>query len=130
MIEAVALAVVCATGVFFLMLGALALLASPRARSFLLAFAGSPVRHYTELAVRVFVGGAFVLAAPLAAFSAAFNFFGWVILCTTVVLLLVPWQWHHRFAAYMVPQALRFLPLLGASSVTLGALVLWAVWKG
>ena len=130
MIEVAALVIVSAAGLFFLALGGAALFVPPRVRGFLLAFAGSPARHYTELAVRLLVGAAFVVSAPLVWLSAGFSFFGWVLLGTTAALLLVPWGWHHRFAQSAAPQALRFLPLLGASSVALGGLALWAVWLG
>jgi hypothetical protein len=130
LIHIAALVIVVTAGLFFLVLGYMALLAPSRASRFLLAFAGSPCKHYTELAVRLLVGGAFVLSAPLMAFSSGFNFFGWVILSTTAVLFIVPWRLHHRFAQWAVPAALRFLPLLGSSSLTLGCLVIWAVWRG
>ena len=45
-------------------------------------------------------------------------------------LLLVPWRWHHHFARRAVPQALRFLPLVGTTSILLGGLVLWSVLGG
>jgi len=129
-IEFAALALVAGAGLFLVGLGGAALLAPSRASGFLLAFAGSPAKHYAELTVRLVVGGAFVLAAPHAAFSAGFSLFGCVLLGTTAALLLVPWRWHRRFAQRAVPQALRFLPLVGAASLVLGALVLWAVWRG
>lgn len=129
MIELVALLVVVGAGAFLLALGGTALLAPPHARAFLLAFAGSPAKHYTELAIRFLVGAAFVLSAPLVYFSAGFRVFGWVVLGTTVALLLVPWRWHYRFAQQAVPQALQFLPLVGVSSAMFGAFILWAVWR-
>lgn len=130
MIEAMSLALVAVTGLFFVSLGAVSLVAPAHAGRFLLGFAGSPARHYVELAVRLLIGGAFLLAAPLALWPGAFSLFGWVLLATTAGLLLVPWRWHYRFARRTVPEALRFLPLVGISSVALGGLVLWAVLHG
>lgn len=130
MVEVAALTVVLATGLFFIALGGSALVAAPRARTFLLGFAGSPAKHYSELAIRLLVGGAFVLSSSLLPLAAGFRLFGWVVLGTTAVLLLLPWRWHHRFACHAVPQALRFLPLLGACSLALGVVVLWAVLHG
>jgi hypothetical protein len=129
-IEILALFVVIFGGLFFLTLGCVSLLAPTRARRFLLAFAGSPTKHYAELAIRFLLGSAFVLAAPATVNSAMFTLFGWVLLATTVALLLVPWRWHHRFARRAVPEALRFLPLVGTTSVALGGLVLWSVFRG
>ncbi|GAB2668766.1 hypothetical protein [Arenimonas aestuarii] len=130
MIEAAALAVVIAVGVFLFALGAAAFLAPAHAGSFLLGFAGSPTKHYLELALRLLAGGAFVISAPVVALAGGFTLFGWLLLGTTMVLLLVPWRWHHRFAQRAVPEALRFLPFVGVSSTLMGGLILWAVWRG
>ena len=130
MIEVLALTVVISAGLFFVSLGFVSLLAPSHASRFLLGFAGSPTKHYAELAVRFLAGGAFVLAAPGARISGMFSLLGWVLLATTAGLLLIPWRWHHRFARRAVPAALRFLPLVGASSVLLGGLVLWSVFDG
>ena len=130
MIEVLALTVVISAGLFFVSLGFVSLLAPSHASRFLLGFAGSPTKHYAELAVRFLAGGAFVLAAPGARISGMFSLLGWVLLATTAGLLLIPWRWHHRFARRAVPAALRFLPLVGASSVLLGGLVLWSVFGG
>lgn len=125
-----ALAVVAAAGLFFVVLGGASLMAPSRAGRFLLGFAASPTRHYTELALRFLVGGALVASSPRMLFPGALNLFGWVLLVTTAGLLLVPWRWHRHFAARAVPKALRFLPLIGACSVALGGLVLLAVFGG
>lgn len=130
MIEVLALAIVVATGTFLAALGGAALLAPSHASRFLLGFAASPSRHYAELGVRFLTGGAFVLAAPYLPLPAAFTLFGWVLIATTAGLLLIPWRWHHRFAQRAVPLALRVLPVLGASSIALGAVVLVAVYLG
>ncbi|GGA78912.1 hypothetical protein GCM10011521_16410 [Arenimonas soli] len=130
MTQAVPLAVVALAALFFITLGAASLVAPAGASRFLLGFAGSPGKHYAELAIRFVVGGAFLLAAPYVLWPGAFSVFGWVLVATTAVLLLIPWRWHHRFARHAVPEALRFLPLVGVASVVLGGLVLWAVLRG
>lgn len=130
MIEAVPLAVVAVAALFFVVLGAASLVVPARAGRFLLGFAGSPSRHYAELAARLIVGGAFLLAAPYALWPRAFSMFGWVLVVTTAGLLLIPWRWHHRFARRAVTEALRFLPLVGVASIVLGGLVLWAILRG
>lgn len=127
-IEVLALTVVISAGLFFVSLGCVSLLAPSHAGRFLLGFADSPTKHYAELAVRFLVGGAFVLGAPRARVSGMFSLLGWVLLATTAGLLLIPWRWHHRFARRAVPEALRFLPLVGTASVLLGGLVLWSVF--
>ena len=130
MTEVVALSIIAAAGLFLLALGTASLFAPSVAGRFLLGFAGSPTKHYAELAVRFLVGGALLLAAPGLPFADVFTLFARVLLTTTAGLLLIPWRWHHRFAQQAVPKALRFLPLIGVSSVALGGLVLWAVFRG
>lgn len=130
LIDAISLAVVAAVGLFLAALGILSLVTPAHASRFLLGFAGSPSKHYAELAVRFLVGGAFLLAAPRALWPAAFMLFGWALLATTAGLLLIPWRWHHRFARWAVPEALRFLPLAGVASVVLGGVILWAMLHG
>lgn len=130
MIDGMALAGVAVAGFYLVVLGGAAFVAPSLARRFLLGFAATPTRHYAEMAARLCLGAAFVIAAPALAFSGPFRLFGWVLLATTLVLVLVPWRWHDRFARRVVPEALRFLPLLAVCSASLGALVLWAAWRG
>ena len=130
MIEVVALAIVVAAGLFFAALGGACLVAPSHAGRFLLGFAGSSAKHYAELALRLLVGGAFVVSAPRTLFQDAFSLFGWLLLVTTAGLLLFPWRWHHHFARRVLPEVLRLLPLVGMSSVVLGGFVLWAVFRG
>ena len=129
-IEVLALAVVAGAALFFLALGGVALLAPSRASRFLLGFAATPSKHYAELAVRFLVGTAFIISAPRALHGDLFSIFGWLLLGTTAALVLIPWRWHRSFASRAVPEALRFLPLIGVCSAVLGVLVLWAVWEG
>jgi hypothetical protein len=121
---------VATTGIFLGVLGVVSLAAPHHAKRFLLGFAGSLSKHYAELAVRILVGGAFVMAAPRTPWPLALGVFGWVLLGTTVILLLVPWRLHHRFARWAVPKALRFLPLVGVASLALGAIILVAAVRG
>lgn len=112
---------------FLLALGGASLLVPAQASRFLLGFARSPSAHFTEMFVRLVAGAALVQYAPNMHFSSAFSLFGWVLLITTAGLLFVPWQWHRRFAQTVVPHATRYLALIGLVSLTLGALVLFAL---
>lgn len=130
MIEYLALAVVVIVALYFLALGTFAMLVPAFAKRFLLGLATSPWVHYTELLARFIVGIAFLVHAPRMLFAAGFNIFGWLLVVTTAVLLLVPWQWHHRFAQWAVPQAIRYTTLIGLCSFALGGFVLVAVVRG
>lgn len=127
MIDTLSTAVVLLAGAFLAALG-LACLAWPaRARRFLLGFASSLALHYLELGIRLVVGGALLVAAPSMAFPRVFTVAGAVLVVTTVVLALVPWPWHRRFAQRSVPAALRFLPLLGLASLAMAGFVFYSL---
>jgi len=130
MIDSLALVLVVLVGLYFAALGTAALVAPGFAKTFLLGFAATPAKHYAELFTRLIVGGAFLVHSPKMLFPSGFNFFGWLLVGTTAALLLVPWQWHHRFAQHTVPQAVRYLALIGLCSLVFGGFVLVAVVRG
>ena len=130
MIYAIAFAVVVLVGLYLVVLATVSLFFPAQANRFLLGFAGSASTHYIELFVRTVVGGAFVLHAPRMLFPYVFAVLGWVLLVTTAGLLLVPWQWHRRFAQQAVPRATRHLKLIGLCSLVFGGLVLVAAIAG
>ena len=130
MIDLFAKGVVLAAGLYLAGLG-VALLARPKSASrFLMGHATSGPLHYLELSVRIGVGLAFVHNATAMPLPSLFRGFGWVLVGTSAVLLLVPWHWHRRIAERAVPLALRFTPLLGLSSLLMGAGLLLAAVLG
>lgn len=122
-----AFALLLATALFLMALGAIALMRPQRARAFLLGFATSPGKHYLELLVRAAVGTAFLIHAEHATFGDLFRVLGWILCATTAMLALLPWHWHQRFAAFSVPRALHWLPLIGYSALAFGIGLGWAL---
>ena len=122
--------VVIAAASYLMGLG-VAMLARPASASrFLMGHASSAPLHYLEVGVRIGVGLAFVQHAPDMLAPGLFGVVGWVLVLTSAVLLLVPWQWHRRIAEQSVPQALRFTPLIGIASLMMGVGVLLAMLAG
>jgi hypothetical protein len=117
-------AVVLLFALFLMTLGGLSLFAPAKAKAFLLGFAGSAATHFLEMTLRLLVGVSLVLQAPYLEYPAAFKVFGWMMIGTTLVLLLLPWKLHRRFAEKAVPQALQYLPLVGIVSLALGTALL------
>jgi len=117
-----------AVAIFFLLLGLIAMIRPRIAGRFLLGFAGSALKHYVELGIRFVVGGAMLVVAPHSMYSLALTVFGWLLIVTTAVMAIVPWRIHRRFAEASVPKALRFLPMIGVSSLVLGGLLLWSTF--
>lgn len=130
MIDALAHAVVVLIAIYFVGLGVISLFLPSIGSRFLLGFADTLLKHYLELLVRFVAGGAFILHAPHMMFPGTFGLFGWILLVTTACLLFVPWTWHRRFARTTVPRAIRYVRLIGISSVGLGVFVLVAVVGG
>ncbi len=94
---------------------------------FLNSFASSARAHYTEQAVRLIAGGAIVTFASSMWYPKVFMVFGWIILASTAGLLLIPWQWHHKFGTWAIPLAIRHMKLYAIGSFVLGALILYGV---
>jgi hypothetical protein len=130
MLDPLATAVVYLVGIYFVGLAAVALTAPGLATRFLQAHASTAANHHLELLVRAAVGAAFLLHGPSMRFGNVFVAFGWVLLVTTAVLMVLPWRWHQRFAQRAVPQAVRYLRVIAVASLFLGAFVIMATASG
>lgn len=119
---------VVAAGIYLLVLGIGSLVRPETAKRFLGGHATTLPLHITELSLRVLTGSALVLTAPRMAVSAAFLAFGWVLIATSILLALVPWRLHQRFAAWSVPQATKHMPLIGIASIAGGLGVIAALF--
>ncbi|MFY8063825.1 MAG: hypothetical protein ACOVN2_08975 [Usitatibacteraceae bacterium] len=130
LITPLALVVVVLVGLYMLALGAASRCVPAPAGRFVRGVARPGLVHFVELFLRLLAGAALVLSAPNMYFSTAFLLFGWVLVITTASLLVVPWRWHRRFAQQAVPQAMRYIFLIGLASLCFGAFVLFAVARG
>jgi hypothetical protein len=129
-LDGIAMTIVLGAGLYLVGL-ALALVSRPEPASrFLLGFAGSAGAHYAEMGIRGLAGWAFIRHAPGMVFPRVFSGFGWVLLVTTAVLLLLPWRWHRSFARKTVPPALERSGLMALGAAAAGALVLAATLFG
>tara|TARA_Y100001956_G_scaffold80641_1_gene96242 strand:- start:497 stop:886 length:390 start_codon:yes stop_codon:yes gene_type:complete len=111
---------------YFSAFGFLALIKPERVKTFLIAFAQSPKAHITEMACRLVAGMALILNAENMKWALVFSVFGWVLIGTTLGLLVVLWQKHRQFAQRFVPPALKYIVLIGISSIGFSVLLFWA----
>jgi uncharacterized protein YjeT (DUF2065 family) len=116
LIDLLAAVVLYMAATYCVALGLTCLVAPARATRFLMGFVRSAAAHYSEIALRLLVGWAFLRDAHLTAFPAVFVGFGSVLVVTSCILLVVPWQWHRRFAQHTIPRALQHLRLIGIAS--------------
>jgi hypothetical protein len=130
MIEQAAFSITCLVAGYFIVLGTAGLIAPSVAKRFLMGFASSASAHYTELLIRLMVGAALLIQAPKMLYADVFSVFGWLLIATSAILLLFPWRWHQRFTETSVPQALRFLPVIGLCALTFGILLIVALAGG
>ena len=121
--------IVVSTGVFLIGMSVVIAAKPMLAQRILKSFASSTRAHYTEQAIRLTVGAAIVVFAPSMLFSNFFMFFGWLVVVTTVGLLLIPWQWHHKFGEWAIPLAIRHLKLYAIGTFVLGSFILYSVLR-
>jgi hypothetical protein len=100
------------------------------AERFLTAFASSARTHYVEQFLRLLIGAALVVRSPTMWESIMFWLLGWAIVFSSVVLMCMPWQWHHRLGKRVLPMLVRHLRLYAAGSFALGALLLYGLFAG
>lgn len=126
-VSVLAVMVLYLTAAYFVFLGLAALSKPALAQRFLLGFAESPRVHYLELMLRLIVALALLLHAPLMPYSQIFLGCAWVVLGTTLILLLLPWQWHRTFARRTVPMANRYVRWIGGVALVLGVFLLFVL---
>ena len=119
--------IVVAVGVFLIGWAGTIAIKPLLAERFLRSFASSARAHYTEQTARLIAGAAIVTFAPSMWYPDVFKVFGWLLIVTSVGLLLVPWRWHHKFGKWSIPLAIRYMKLYGIACLLLGALVLYGV---
>jgi uncharacterized protein YjeT (DUF2065 family) len=97
------------------------------AERFLKLFASSAQAHYLEQFLRLVVGISIIIFSASMWHSYLFLIFGWLIVVTTVGLLLTPWRWHHQFAEKVIPMVIRYLQIYGVGTFALGSFLLYGV---
>ena len=130
MIEALAIFITAVTGVYFIVLGIAAVLTPGRVQRFLRAFASTRAYHLSEMTIRLVVGAAMIIAAPRLQHAAVFEVFGWILVVTSAVLVMLPWRWHQRFAERVVPPFTHYILAIGLCCLALGAFILMALVRG
>ncbi len=119
--------VVSAAGVYLIAFTVVVAIKPLLAERFLKSFASSARAHYTEQAVRMVTGVSILIFAPSMWYSDLFVAFGWLLVVTTAGLLLIPWQWHHKFGTWAIPLAIRHLRFYAIGTSVLGAFILYGV---
>lgn len=111
-------------GAFLVGLGVTTFIKPDTAKAFLLAFAQTRAKHFVEMAIRMIIGASMIVQAANVEFPLVFAIFGWILVGTTAVMVLIPWRWHKAFADKTVPNAVRYIALMGIVSLALGIAII------
>ncbi|WKZ36676.1 MAG: hypothetical protein QY332_01880 [Anaerolineales bacterium] len=113
--------------IFLIGLAIMIVIKPRRAEQFLGSYASSARAHYIEQIARLIVGTAMVVLAPFMWYSNLFNLFGWILIVTTIGLLLTPWQWHHKLGERVIPLTLQYMKFYALGAFLLGILVIYSL---
>ncbi|NER12464.1 hypothetical protein GWK08_03350 [Leptobacterium flavescens] len=116
-------------GIYLISLFVLTLVSKGVAVKFLSSFASSARAHYLEQLLRLIVGGSVLYYSADMLYPVIFKFFGWIVLATTIVLILTPWTWHHKFGQWAIPFAIRNIVFYSISAAIMGIFILYCVFK-
>ena len=130
MLKTLAMAIVVLAAIYLIGVAVASFLAPTHAAKFLDSFASSARAHLSEMALRLLVGWALIVYSPNMHYAVAFRLFGWVLVVTSILLLLIPWRWHHKFAQMAVRPLTRRVWLFGVLCLPLGGVILFAVLGG
>ena len=119
-------AVVWACAVYLFVLGAITFIRPSLANRFLGGFASSRLMNSVEAVLRLIVGLAFMATSPAMKLSVVF-FWSGAILALTAIAIMFLYDLHRSFRPSVLPLLERFLPVYGALSIALGAVIAWAL---
>lgn len=126
--SAVAAAILVAFG-FFTIGFTVVVFAKPAvAERFLRSLASSARIHYTEQVVRLLIGVSLIIRSAAMWQPKVFWFFGWTIVLSSSLLILTPWQWHHRFAEKVGPIVIRYMKLYAVGILSFGVLLIYGMF--
>ena len=96
-----------------------------RGEQFLNSYASSSRAHFIEQFGRLAVGIAIVVFSPLMWYSDFINIFGWLLIITSVGLLIIPWKWHKKYGDLVIPLTIRFKNFFAFGAFVLGGIILY-----
>lgn len=126
-IEIATALIITLTGLALIVFFGLTLVAKDKAISFMQGFASSPLTHFFEQILRIIVGAALVAHSPKVAFELFFNVLGWLMILSSVGLILIPWRWHKKFADLVIPTVIQYIYVYATCCLLLGLFFLFVL---
>jgi len=112
-------------GIYLTSLFAIAFVKKKSVVNYLSSFASSAKAHYSEQIIRLTAGIGLVVYSSEMIFSELFKIFGWTLIITSLVLLTIPWKWHHKFGQWAIPFVIKNLRLYTLIASLLGIIILY-----
>jgi hypothetical protein len=56
-----------------------------------------------------------------------FEMFAWIIVLSTIVLILIPWTWHNKLGKRVIPLTIQNLKFYAVSASLFGIFILYCV---
>lgn len=128
MITSLALIITAIFGLFLIGVG-FVMLISPNTAWRALNKAGStPLINYAELTFRMIPAAGLILSSSESRFPLVFEWLGWFMIVSSLVLMLIPRKWHYAYAqkcaALLPPYLMR---LIAPLSFAFGGFILYAI---
>ena len=117
-----------AAGIWLIGLGGFMLVRPKNALAALGRMGGSAAIHIGEMAVRILVGLALVIAAEASRYPVVITALGGFLIASAVVLLILPRRWHAAYSTWWagrIPEAA--VRLIGPVSWLMGGALIWVM---
>lgn len=115
-------------GIFFIGVGIIMLFAPKKAREILRKAGSTNFINYAEITLRIIPAAALILSADISKYPGFYKFFGWFMLCTSLVLYIVPRQIHHNFSLKAADILKPFyFQLISPVAFVIGAAIIYSV---
>ena len=116
-------------GLYLISLLIITLLNKERAINYFSSFVSSAKAHFFEQVLRLTVGISVLFFSESMLYSKGFEIFGWIVIISTIILILTPWTWHHKFGKWAIPFTIRNLNFYAVSAAIFGMFILYCISK-
>ncbi|WP_299390774.1 hypothetical protein [uncultured Gelidibacter sp.] len=115
-------------GLFLIGVGFLMLLKPEIARGLLNKAASTTIINYTEIGLRMVPAIALIIYAAHSKYPMALSIIGWFMALTSVVLFLIPRQWHYNYSQKWTRMLKPlYFQIISPFSILLGALLIYSI---
>jgi hypothetical protein len=114
-------------GLYLISLLVITILNKKIAVNYFSSFASSARAHYLEQIMRLIVGISMLFFSKSMLYAQFFALFAWIIIITTIVLILIPWTWHHKLGKRVIPMTIQNLEFYALLASIFGVFILYCV---